>query len=50
MSQLTETEQREAPDLLQALLVEAMNRAQEKRIENRAEASDDEDRVQTHSQ
>jgi hypothetical protein len=38
---LTETERREALDLLQALLVEAMNSAPEKA--NRAEACDDED-------
>ncbi len=43
VSQLTETERREALDLLQALLVEAMNRAPEKAPENRAEACDDED-------
>jgi len=42
-SQLTETERREALALLQALLVEAMNRAPEQALENRAEASDDED-------
>jgi hypothetical protein len=34
---------REALDLLQALLAEAMNHTPEKRIENRVEASDDED-------
>ncbi len=43
VNQLTETERREALDLLQALLAEAMNPTPEKRIENRAEASDDED-------
>ena len=43
VSQLMETERRKALDLLQALLVEAMNRAPEKAPENRAETCDDED-------
>ncbi len=43
VSQLTETERREALDLLQALLVEAMNSTPEKAPANRAETCDDED-------
>ena len=41
VTQLTETERRKALDLLQALLVEAMNRVAEKARENRPEACDD---------
>ena len=43
VSQLMETERRKALDLLQVLLVEAMNLAPETAIKSRAEVRDDED-------
>ena len=42
-SQFGETERRKALDLLQALLAEAMDKAQEKAAKTRMEACDDED-------
>jgi hypothetical protein len=43
VGQLAETERQRALDLLQALLAEALNQAQENATENRMEACDDED-------
>jgi len=45
VNQLTEADRRKSLDLLQVLLAEAMNQAQKKVSESRAEACDDEDIV-----